>query len=347
MPKGHTIGRIAEIVGGKVRGDADVFIEGVASLSSAAPSTITWITNPKYAGEVASCKAGAILAPADHGPTPMPAILCDRLSAAVGKTINLFAPELPGPCPGVHPTAVVDSRANLAENVAVGPFVVIEADASIGAETVLHSGVHVGTRATIGAGCRLWDNVVLRERCSLGDRVVVHPNSVIGADGYGFFLEDGRHHKIAHAGTVTVEDDVEIGACCCIDRAKLGTTRIGTGTKIDNLVQIGHNADVGADCLLVAHVSLAGSSVLEEQVVLAGYAGVAEHCVVGKRATCLGYSCVAHDIEPGAIVSGVPARDNKRRLRAMAAAERVPELRKRISDLEQRMQRLERAADNS
>lgn len=346
MARPHTLAEIAEMVHGTVRGDQSVRVHGVASIESATPSSITWITNRKYATHLDSCRAAAILAPTDFGPTPMPAVLCDALDAAVGRTINLFAPEIPSPPPGLHPTAVVDPSARVADSACIGPHVTVESGASIGERSVLHAGVHLGADSHLGADCRIWNNVVIRERCRIGDRVVVHPNSVIGADGFGFFHAQGRHHKIAHGGGVIIDHDVEIGACCCVDRAKVGDTRIGPGTKIDNLVQVGHNVQLGANCLLVSHVGLGGSATIEDDVTLAGYATVREHRVVGSGAMVLARSTALTDIPSGAVVSGLPARDHKRRLRVQAATERLPELIRQVKALESRVQQLETPANH-
>ncbi len=347
MTESRTLAQIAELVGGTVRGDPSICVDNAAAIRSAASTSITWITNPKYATDVASSRAAAILAPADQGPTPMPAILCHALDAAVGMVINLFAPPSPSPPVGVHPSAVIATETDIAPDVAIGPFVVVDAGASIGARTIIHAGVHIGAAARIGNDCRLWNNVVVRERCTLGHRVTIHPNAVIGADGYGYFLAQGRHNKIAHGGIVTIGDDVEIGACTCIDRAKLGETIIGAGTKIDNLAQVGHNAHVGENCLLVAHAALAGSVTLEDYVVLAGHAGVAEHCVVGKGTVVSSFTAVAHDVAPGTVLSGSPARVHRKRLRAIAAGEKVPGLIRNVKRLDERVDRLESAADNT
>ncbi len=346
MTESRTLAEIAEIVDGAVRGDTAVRIDRAASISDATPSSITWISHARYTAQVASSRAGAILAPEDYGPTPMPAILCASLDVAIGKVINLFAPQPPAPAVGIHPTAVVASDSEVADTAAVGPFVVIESGACIEARTILHAGVHIGQDARVGADCRLWNHVVVRERCSLGDRVIIHPSAVIGSDGYGYYRADGRHHKIAHGGTVTIGDDVEIGAGACVDRAKMGCTLIGAGCKIDNLVQVGHNARVGENCLLVAHAAMAGSSTLEDHAILAGHAGVSDHCVVGGGAIGLAHAGIAHDIPPGAVVSGAPATDHKQRLRGVAAAKKIPELIQRVKRLDERVKRLESTEDD-
>lgn len=341
----RTLAAIAEAVGGTVRGDPSVWVDGVASVRDAGPTSITWITNSRYGADIPASRAAAILAPQEYGSTPMAAILCPHLDSAVAWVLDAFAPPIPA-VNGVHPTAMVDASASLGANVGIGPYAVIAAGVVVGDGTTLHAGVRVGAHSRIGGCCRLWDGVVVRERCEIGDRVIIHPNSVIGGDGFGFFFKDGRHHKITHGGTVIIEDDVEIGACCCVDRAKLGATRIGRGTKIDNLVQIGHNARVGANCLLVAHASMAGSSTLGDGVVVAAYSAVLQHVTVGAGATVLGYTAVLKDVAAGAKVSGMPARDRGWRWRLEAALGKLPELLKQFQNLESRVRRLEPTADD-
>jgi UDP-3-O-[3-hydroxymyristoyl] glucosamine N-acyltransferase len=361
-PRPYTLDEIAERVGGAIRPEGagashqagaarseSTGLTGVAPIDSAGEGSVTWISDVRYEKYLPGCRASAILAPVDFGATPMPAILCDNMAASVGRLINLFAPETPTPPVGVDPKAHVDPSAKLGDGVRIGPFVEIAAGASVGPGTALHSGVYLGAGVEVGADCRLWNGVVIRERCRAGDRVEIHPNTVIGADGFGFFRDPdlGQAVKIAHYGVVEIESDVEIGACCCVDRAKIGVTRIGRGTKIDNLVQVAHNAKIGENCLITAHSSLAGSAVIEENVILAGYAGVREHARVGRGGVVLAHSVVTKDMPEGCVVGGIPARDRRSGLREMAAAQKLPELLRTVKDLKRRVDQLENSADDT
>jgi len=276
----------------------------------------------------------------------MPAILCEKLERSVAKLLSLFTPPWPRPEPGVHPSAVVAPTARLGADTAVGPHVVIGEGAIIGDRTVFHAGVHVGAECKLGHSCVLWDHVVVRERCTLGDRVILHPHVVIGGDGFGYYFADGVHQKIAHGGIVRIEDDVEIGAGTTVDRAKFGATMIGRGTKIDNLVQIGHNVVVGENCLIVAGVLIGGSAVLKDRVTLGGNAGIKEHNTLEEGVRVAAHSCVWGDVAAGSFVSGIPARDNRQYLRGLALAARLPELHEQVRELTERLKNLEAATDH-
>lgn len=347
MGDGYSLSEIATWVGGRLRGEGGVRILGVGGIDDARGDQITWVAEERYAVRLAASGAGAVVVAADFGETPMPAILVENPEEAMAVILGRFAPPVPRPAPGVHPSAVVASSATLGEGVAVGPHAVIGEHAVIGDATVLHAQVFIGAQARIGRQCELWPGVVVRERCTLGDRVVIHPNTTIGADGFGYRFTEGRHQKIPQIGTVDIEDDVEIGANCAVDRAKFGVTRIGRGAKIDNLVQIGHNVRVGAGCLIVAQCGLAGSARLGRGVVLGGQVGVRDHVTIGDGTLVAACASVSKDLPPGGRFVGSPAVDAKEFVRERASIHRVPRLTEQVKSLIKRVEQLESAADHS
>lgn len=346
MSKSHPLSEIAKWVGGYVRGDGSLRITGVAGVQEAEPEQITWLVHEKYATQLRSSRAGAALVPEQFGETPMPAILCRDPAAAILTVLEHFAPPVPRPSTGVHDSAQISESAKLGRDVAIGPHVVVGENAKIGDHSVLHAGVYVGADCVIGKNCELWPNVVLRERCSLGDRVTIHPNSTIGADGFGYQFLNGRHTKIPQIGTVQIEDDVEIGANACIDRAKCGATVIGRGTKIDNLVQVAHNVRIGPDCMIVAQTGIAGSARLGRLVVLGGQVGIRDHVTLNDGVQAAACSCVSKDIPAGTTVIGIPAIEQDEWIRERAKVRRLPRMAEQLADLIKRVERLEASADH-
>ncbi|NQU74979.1 MAG: UDP-3-O-(3-hydroxymyristoyl)glucosamine N-acyltransferase, partial [Planctomycetes bacterium] len=247
------------------------------------------------------------------------------------------------PPEGVHPSAVVDATALLGSGVAVGPHAVVGAGATLGDNVVVCANVYVGADAVIGDGSVLMPGVVVSRRCRIGRRCRLHANAVIGADGFGYYFRDGAYHKIPHIGTVEIGDDVEIGACSCVDRAKFGATRIGDGTKIDNLVQIAHNVQIGKGVILAGLVGVAGSSKLGDYVVLGGHAGIRDNITVGDEVRVAAYSAVLQDVPPGQTIGGIPAFDERQCVRVYHLQQKLPELKKQLEQLQARVNGLENA----
>jgi len=259
-------------------------------------------------------KAGVVLVPEDYEVVPPEGrawVVCADPSDAFNAVIALFTPPPEKYAPGIHPTAVISPRATVPESVHVGAGVVIEDDVVIGMNTVLLPNVYIGRKSKIGADCLLYPNVVIRERCLLGNRVILHAGVVIGADGFGYKSGPAGHEKIPQVGIVQIDDDVEIGANSCVDRARFGRTWIRRGTKIDNLVQVGHNVEVGEQGMIVAQVGIAGSCRLGKGVILAGQAGLSGHLQIGDGSIVMGQAGVSKNLEPGAIVIGAPAIDRR------------------------------------
>jgi UDP-3-O-[3-hydroxymyristoyl] glucosamine N-acyltransferase len=337
-------------IGAAVRGDGALCVSGVAELAVAGPSQLAFYSNGKYKKDLLRTRACAVIVGATDEPlVPQSAarLVADQPYVAFAKASALFHSELRAEA-GVDERAFVAASAEVHPTAAIGAGAYVGAGVRIGARTSVHPGVRILDGAAIGEDCTLWPGAVVRERCVLGNRVVLQPNAVIGSDGFGFAFDpegDGQgpvHRKVPQAGIVRVEDDVEVGACTCIDRATLGETVIGRGTKIDNLVQIGHNVKVGPLSLIVAQVGISGSTELGMGVVLAGQVGVAGHVKIGDGARVGGQSGVFNDLPAGVTVTGTPTRPQRDYLRSVAALHQLPDLLKELRRLSQRVAELEK-----
>jgi UDP-3-O-[3-hydroxymyristoyl] glucosamine N-acyltransferase len=328
----------------------DVEITGLATLRDAEPGDLSFLGNDRFLDEFAATKAAAVvvqkrvkLPVGENGKLDGPiALIVDDADLAMANVAALFAPPIPRPPIGVDPSARVAPGAELGERVAIGANVQIGAGARIGAGSVLHANVFIGDATVLGRDCELFPNVVVRERCTLGDRVIVHACSAIGSDGFGYRWDGQRHAKIPQIGTVVIEDDVEIGSCSCVDRAKFGVTRVGRGTKIDNLVQIAHNSTLGPHCIFAGQSGTAGSVTLGAGVVLGGGSRVKDHARMGDRSMLAACSGVLADVQPGQIVSGVPAIPHRQHLRELAALRDLPGLQKEVRKLQEELAALKR-----
>ena len=342
-----TVAELAAAVGGAVvRGDPARQVARVMPTDLAEPDAVTFVSNPKYLPELARTRAAAVmLSPADAEreqarlPADVVVIAVEAPYVAYALAAQRLAPPVPGPA-GVHPSAVVEPGAVVADDARLGPHTFVGAGAVIGAEVVLHAGAHVQAGARVGAGSVLFDHAVVRHGCTVGARCILHPGVVIGADGFGFAPRRGpdgvEHVKIPQLGDVVLEDDVEIGANACVDRGALGTTRIGRGTKIDNLVQVGHNVSIGPGGILVAQSGVAGSSRLGAAVTLGAQSGISGHLTIGDGALVYGQAGVMEDLPPRAQVVGAPAIDKRAFFRTVVQT-------RKLSDLFDRVKRLERA----
>lgn len=346
MSASRTLGEIAALIDGEIRGDPAIQITGVAPLHAAGSTELTWVAHPRHRSQLQITRAAAVLVGREFGPAHLATVSCDQVEHGLALVLASFAPPLSQPAEGVHPTALVHPSAVLGSKVAVGPYVVVEAGARVGDNTVLHAGASVGMESAIGCDCRLWNNVVVRERCRIGDRVIIHPNAVIGGDGFGYYLREGRHCKIPHLGGVMIADDVEIGACACVDRSKTGNTVIGPGVKIDNLVQVAHNVEIGAHCMLCAQVGVAGSTRLGSFVVLGGQVGIRDNIVLNDGVMVAACSCVPQDVEAGAKVAGIPATEARQHLREITSLRKLPGLIDQLQKIAKRVESLEAAADH-
>ena len=338
-----TLADIAALLGVPAPAGAERRITGVETLSEAGPEELSFVTSDAYADQLAATRAAAVIMGRKLRVTP-PAdktmLVVDDPDLAVAKVLELFAPPVPRPPVGIDPAAKVAASASLAPDVAVAASAFVGERVRIGARTVLHPGVYVGDDTLIGEDCVLFPNVVVRERITIGSRVVIHAGSVLGSDGFGYRWEGSRHAKVPQIGTVVVEDDVEIGSCVCVDRAKFAATRIGRGTKIDNLVQIAHNVQVGPHCIIVANVGIAGSARLGTGVALGGQVAVRDHVTVGDGAMVAATSAIAEDVPPKSFMSGTPALPHRQSLREQAALRRLPDLVIQVRKLQEEVEAL-------
>jgi UDP-3-O-[3-hydroxymyristoyl] glucosamine N-acyltransferase len=332
-----TVGELAEWVEGEVIGDGRQPVVAARPLSEAEAGDITFVEDEKYVAQLhASPAVAAIVGPQ----IPVNGKTLIRVNDPLIAFITIVQRLHPRPqvaLTGIHPTAQIHPTAKLGKGVAVGPFAVIGQECVIGDGCRLHAGVSVGHFCRLARDVVLHPHVVLYDGCVLGERVIVHANSVIGADGFGYRLQNGRHIKVPQLGHIEIADDVEIGACTTIDRATFGATRIGTGTKIDNLVMVGHNCQIGRHNLFVSQVGIAGSCTTGDYVVMAGQVGVADHIHVGDRAQ-LGAKCGVHkDVPPDQRMLGSPATPDKEQMRIMMTLEKLPDIRKDIRRIKQHL----------
>ena len=333
--------RLAELVGGElVQGDPEGVVTGLNSIAEAAPGEVTFLGNARYLTALKATRATAILVGPDFT-DPMEGKALIRVSNptfAFSSAIRHFGPPARDFMPGIHPSAVVSPKAVFdPQKVSIGPAAVIGDDVHIGDGTTIQAAVCIGHGARIGEDCLLHANCTLADRCVLGNRVTIHSGTTIGSDGFGYEFVKGRHVKIEQVGIVQLDDDVEVGACTSIDRARFGRTWIGEGTKIDNLVQIAHNVTIGEHCILVAQVGIAGSTKIGNYVTVAGQVGVAGHLRIADKVTIAAQSGVMHSIPEGQKWMGSPAGPDRVMKRQYLAMERLPELLRRVQELERRL----------
>jgi len=314
----------------------DTEITAVAGIEQAGPGQLTFVSNPKYNAAAKTTSASAVIV-AENFPAISTGMLRSKNPyLAWAKAIELFY-QPPSYAPGIHPTAVVHPQAKLGKNAHIGPYVVIDEDVKIGDNAVLLAHVVIYRGVTIGNNFFAHAHAVVREFCRLGDNVLLQNGAKVGIDGFGFAKDDDGHwHKIIQSGNVVIESDVEIQANTCIDRASVGETRIGRGTKIDNLVQVGHSCTVGHDTLLISQVGLAGTTDVGNNVILAGQVGVSGHVKIGDGAIAIAQSGIPHDVPAGAMVSGAPAIDHRLWLKCCAAYAKLPEIAKAVRKLSER-----------
>ncbi len=336
-----TLIELARHVGGDVRGDPGRIVIGIAALEDALPAELSFLTNPRYRAAALDSRAGAILTGPGIDLEGRDLLVCREPYVALAALLELFHPPL-RPSPGVSPEAQVGAGVQMGHDVHVGPFAVVGAGCRLGQRAVVGAGCVLGEGCTVGEETELRPSVVLYPGTRVGRRCLVHAGVVLGADGFGFATTAGEHRKVPQLGQVVVEDDVEIGANSAIDRAMLGQTRIGRGSKIDDLVMIAHGVRLGPRALLAAQAGIAGSARLGANATLAGQSGVAGHLELGDGVTLAAKSAAFSDLPDGAFVAGIPAVDHRRWKRIQALIKQLPEMRRQVRRLEERLAALER-----
>ncbi|MEI6534402.1 MAG: UDP-3-O-(3-hydroxymyristoyl)glucosamine N-acyltransferase [Verrucomicrobiaceae bacterium] len=340
-----TLAELAEITQGVlVRGDASLSVTGFSTVDEAEAGDVTFLGNPRYLPKLKKSAASVVLAPVDfkNAPQAMAVIAVENPTLAFQKVIGRFGPQKHPFAPGVHPSAEISGSASLDRSkVFIGPNAVIEDDVVIGDGCAIHAGAFLGRGSRLGTACVIHPNAVIKDRCLIGNRVIIHSSSVIGSDGFGYEFSDGKHVKVDQVGIVQIDDDVEIGSCTTIDRARFGRTWIGEGSKIDNLVQIAHNVVIGKHSIIIAQVGISGSTRVGSHVTMAGQVGVAGHLNIGDQITILAKSGITKDMkEPGAY-TGYPAKPLMEGRRVLALNTRLPEMFGLLKKLEQRLEKLE------
>ena len=328
------LGELANRLGAELRGDPGTEVTGIKGIEEAGPTEVTFVANPRYTALARATRAAAVLVEPDFPPIAAPTLRIHNPYLAFSRALALFY-QPPSYAPGIHPTAIIDPTAEIGEAAHIGAYVVVGPCVRLGPHAtllphvVLYPGVHAGSHFFAHA------HAVVRENCRLGDYVTLENGVIIGADGFGFAKNEAdQWEKIPQSGPVRLGNRVDVQANACIDRATVGATEVGDGSKVDNLVQVGHGSKVGENTLLCAQTGLAGSSVIGNNVILAGQTGIAGHCTVGDGVILTAQSAVSHDVPPGKMISGSPGFDNRAWLRAVAVFQRLPEMLRRLDRLE-------------
>ncbi len=337
---------LSQRLGATLHGDSSVEVGAVNAITMAGPGELSFVSDDKHRKLCRESSACAVLTNCILEDVDKPQLVVDNVHKALIATLNMFAPELEALPSGVDETAKIGHKVTIGPGAAIGPDVVIHDGVEIGPGTIIEAGCKIGEDTKIGSNCRIDSNVVIYHHCHIGDNVILQANTTIGSVGFGYVYVDGAHRLVPHNGTVFIEDAVEIGANCCVDRAKFGQTLIGAGTKMDNLVQIGHNCRIGRCCLIAGQVGLAGSVVLDDGVVLGGQVGVGDNVhlqsnvIVGAKG-----GVMTREVPAGSVLVGTPAEDRRRQFRILGYTRKLPEMFRQLKDLVARVNKLE-ASEN-
>jgi len=331
------LSEIARLIGGSLIGDENLEISGASGISEAVGGEITFLADKKYLKELKNSKASAVILKDDIPDISIARIIHPEPYYAFARVLEILYPK-ENPALGISPLAFVSEGANIKEGVSIYPFAYISKGVSVGKNSIIYPGVYIGEETSIGDDCIIYPNVVIQKKTKIGDRVIVHPGAVIGSDGFGYTFHSGRHYKIPQVGRVVIGDDVEIGAGTTIDKATTGETIIGSGTKIDNLVQIGHNVKIGEHSIIVAQVGIGGSTLIGDYVTLGGQVGVADHSKIEAGSMVAAQSGIMGKLKKG-IYAGTPVIAHVDWLKSVSLFARLPEIFKRIKALEEIIQK--------
>ncbi len=335
-----TLQELADCVGGRVEGDGSIEIHGLDNIEGAGEHDLTFAV-PPHIDEAKECQAGAVMLPKDAGEFPKPALYVDDPRAAFAKLLELFAPKLNIP-QEISNEAHIGQDVKLGKDVTIMPFAVIDDHVVIGDRAVIYPHTYIGQYVEVGEDTVIYSNVTVREHCRIGNRCVIQPSAVIGSDGFGFTTKDGVHTKVPQVGNVVIEDDVEIGSHDGIDRAAMGSTVIGHGTKIDNLVHIGHNCKIGPNCLIVAQTGISGSTQVGHNVTFGGQVGTVGHIKIGANSVYAARSGIIGNMPEGVFCAGFPVQTHVEWLRMQAAMKHLPEMHKKLKQLERKLAQREK-----
>jgi len=340
--KGKTLRELAEYVGGRVCGDHTVVIRSASTLGRAGEGDISFLANRKYERQLRTTKASAVIVEKETANTSAPLLVSDDPYYAFMQIMVLLHGHRKHKKVGISPRATISDSAKIGADCHIHDFVTIADKAKVGDSCVIYPGVRIGRNTQVGNDCIIYPNVVIYDSCKIGNRVIINANSTIGEDGFGYASHKGIHHKIPQIGTVIIEDDVEIGACCGIERGTLGDTIVGQGSKLGDLVAVGHGAKIGSHCLVVAQVGIAGSTTLGHHCVLGGQVGIVGHINIGNNVTIAAQAGVVNNIPDNKVVLGAPAIDAEQGKRAYSMIQYLPEMRQSIRKIERRLSGSER-----
>ncbi|MBN1481494.1 UDP-3-O-(3-hydroxymyristoyl)glucosamine N-acyltransferase [candidate division KSB1 bacterium] len=336
-----TVAQIAQWINATVEGDDSIEITGLAKIEQAQSGHLTFIANPKYAKYSETTEASAILVPTNFPACPKTVLRVANPYFAFLKLAQRFYQQAPQVETGVHETAIIGAGTSVGDSVAIGAYVVVGANCAIGKGTVLFPGTFIGDGVKIGDNCLIYPNVSIREGCIIGNNCILHMGAVIGSDGFGYAFEEGKYHKLPQMGIVVLEDDVEVGANTTIDRATMGETRIQQGAKLDNLIQIAHNVQIGRHTAMASQVGISGSTKIGNYVQVGGQAGFAGHLSIGDQAKIGAQGGVTKSVPAGQFYSGYPARPFRKEMREHASLAKVPAMLKRFKELEDKVHELQ------